>query len=248
MEASSYADAMRALPLTSIDAILGEGALVVLAPHPDDEALGLGGLIAGARAQHRHTEIVFLTDGSMSHPNSQAFPRLKLIELRKAEAVKAATALGVPAECLTYLGLPDGKLPTAGPLFDATVRFLSTLVARVNAGQLFVTSRHDPHQDHAAAAWLASTLARNRSGLRILEYPIWSWHLDRDKLSAPEAPMGAKIDISPWYISKRVAIKAYTSQMTNLINDDPLGFHFSKRELAPFLTNFEYFLEAPYEN
>ncbi len=41
---------------------------VVVAPHPDDETLGCGVLIAAKRRLGAEVAVVFLTDGAASHP------------------------------------------------------------------------------------------------------------------------------------------------------------------------------------
>ena len=48
--------------------IVGARPFVVLSPHPDDESLGMGGLIALARRNHQDVSIVAVTDGAGSHP------------------------------------------------------------------------------------------------------------------------------------------------------------------------------------
>src|SRR5690606_38092378 len=47
-----------------------DGPLLVIAPHPDDETLGCGGVIALATCRNVRVHTVFVTDGGASHPNS----------------------------------------------------------------------------------------------------------------------------------------------------------------------------------
>ena len=78
---------------------------VVLAPHPDDEVLGVGGLLAlPARAGSR-VLIVAVTDGEASHPGSDALPPGLLARTRATETLAALAALGLPAG-VRRLGLP----------------------------------------------------------------------------------------------------------------------------------------------
>ena len=69
---------------------LPAGPLLVIAPHPDDETLGCGGLIIRERLAGRLVRIVFLTDGSQSHRDHPSLTPTALAKLRKAEAVAAA--------------------------------------------------------------------------------------------------------------------------------------------------------------
>jgi len=75
------------LPLVSA-ADLGPDLLVV-APHPDDEVLGAGGLLALAGG-----EVVAVTDGEASHPRSDAVDPADLVAARRAETAVALGLLG----------------------------------------------------------------------------------------------------------------------------------------------------------
>ncbi|MBE7219294.1 MAG: PIG-L family deacetylase, partial [Caulobacteraceae bacterium] len=55
--------AWRALPLATPDAVTHGKPFVVISPHPDDESLGLGGLIAASRAAGVDVRVVVVSDG-----------------------------------------------------------------------------------------------------------------------------------------------------------------------------------------
>lgn len=95
MRADHYLAALRASPLITIRELTGGTPFVVLSPHPDDETLGVGGLIAQARAIGQEVNVIVLTDGSGSHPRSKEYPRQRLIELRYSEVQRAGLALGL---------------------------------------------------------------------------------------------------------------------------------------------------------
>ena len=79
MRAADVLARMASLPFADVATIAGSGPILVLAPHPDDESLGCGGLIAQACAAGIEVHVAILTDGSMSHPNSAAFPAQRLL-------------------------------------------------------------------------------------------------------------------------------------------------------------------------
>ena len=54
------------------------GSILVIAPHPDDESLACGGLIALLKAQKQEVYILYMTNGEASHPNSETYPPAKL--------------------------------------------------------------------------------------------------------------------------------------------------------------------------
>jgi LmbE family N-acetylglucosaminyl deacetylase len=90
--------------------------ILVLAPHPDDEVLGCGGVLQRAIARGIPVEIAFLTYGDSNawsfltyrlHPVVEPSAVRKMGEVRRQEALAAAAVLGVAAERLTFLGYPD---------------------------------------------------------------------------------------------------------------------------------------------
>lgn len=244
MTAGDMLDAIRQLPVGSLQDITGGLPFVVLSPHPDDESLGAGGLIAAACAEGLHAEVIVVTDGSGSHPRSHRYPRQKLIELRQAEVEAAGSLLGLGHERVRYLGLPDTQAPSSGAAFDAAVDAIADTCRRTNAASLFVTWDCDPHCDHEATARMAIAVRRRIPQLRLWAYPIWGLHLDPKLPLDRPPPRGLRLNISRHHPQKRAAIAAHVSQMTGLIDDDPDGFCFTETTLAPFLGPFEYFIEV----
>lgn len=245
MRADLYLAALRKSPLTSVRELTEGRPFIVLSPHPDDESLGTGGLIAEARADGQEVDVIVVTDGSGSHPSSKQYPRQRLTELRYAETHKACLALGLQPDHVTFLGLTDTAAPTSGPEFDAAVGEMLKVIRRSGAGALFVTWEKDPHCDHQSSAKLAKAVRKMSPGLKLWAYPVWGWHIE-PSLEMPEPHQKAfRIDISKHRDRKMQAIAAHTSQMTDLIGDDPDGFRFDEQSLAPFLGCSEYFIEVP---
>jgi LmbE family N-acetylglucosaminyl deacetylase len=245
VNAREYFTLVSALPLTSWREIAGAKPFVVLSPHPDDESLGMGGLIALARRHHQDVSIVVMTDGSGSHPKSASYPREKLIALRRAEMEEASRILDVPSDRVLHLGLPDTAAPQGGPVFDMAATAISEIIERLNVATLFVTWGHDPHCDHEAAALLAEEVRRRHPTVRLWAYPVWGWHLPPENTITAPPPSGYRVDVANVMAVKRDAIAAHASQMTNLIDDDPDGFRFNQTTLAPFLGQYEHFIEIP---
>ncbi len=93
--------------------------VVVFAPHPDDETVGVGGLLF--RLAHGHTplRVVFVTNGdgyrraleqdfAVERPTDADY--VALGELRQREALAALAHLGVARRDVRFLGFPDGGL------------------------------------------------------------------------------------------------------------------------------------------
>lgn len=247
MNAGQFFGLIDELPLGDWRTLTGGSPFVVLSPHPDDESLGVGGLIALATQHGTDVAIVLVTDGSMSHPNSRAYPRERLVATRQAELIEAARILGVVEDRLFELGLPDAAAPLEGPEFEQALEAVGAIVINVGARNLFVSWEHDPHCDHEAAARLARALRQKHPTLRLWSYPVWGWHLPPSQEVAAPAPAGFRLAIDEVLARKRAAIAAHVSQMTDLIDDDPEGFRFDEKSLAPFLRPLEYFVKVPSE-
>jgi LmbE family N-acetylglucosaminyl deacetylase len=241
MRIDEYHARCRRLPLAVIDDIIGPGCGLIIAPHPDDEALGCGGLIAACCQAKRPPAVVFLTDGAMSHPNSKMFPRERLIRTREQEARTAAAILGLAADRLIFLREPDTKAPRAGNAVARVVNRLAGLADRFGCTCILAPWRFDPHSDHEAAASIAEKVAE-RHELRHVAYPVWGWMLPPGQIVEASAPVGWRLDIAANLCLKRRAIAAHRSQYGDLITDDPAGFRLPRNLLTIFERPFETFL------
>jgi LmbE family N-acetylglucosaminyl deacetylase len=92
-------------------------SVLVIAPHCDDETLGVGGLIAEASRRGCRVSVAFVTNGDgFPMAVSRQYRRLplwpedyrRLARLRQREAKAALRRLGVPPERIYFLGYPDG--------------------------------------------------------------------------------------------------------------------------------------------
>lgn len=240
--AGDFHRAWHELPVASLDAIIGTGTCLVLAPHPDDESLGCGGLIAACAAAGRAPLVAILTDGAGSHPSSRAYPPNLLRALRAQEARDAVAHLGLPPDRIVFLGQPDTAAPTEGAGFAAVVEELTAWVRREAACTAILAPwPHDPHGDHVAACLMAAAAAE-RTGIRLIAYPVWGWTLPPDTPVAAPVSRGWRLDITAFLPMKRQAIQAHRSQYGGLITDDPSGFQLPPELLAVFDTPFEIFL------
>ena len=241
MRVADFLPAADQLPLADLPTLAGDGGLVVVAPHPDDESLGCGGLIAEARRQGRAVRLVVVSDGCGSHTHSEAFPPERLRALREAETLKAVALLGLPAEAVTFLRLPDGHVPSVGSEAEAAAGAIADVARACGASAVFVTWRHDPHCDHQASAAIVG-LARPKLGAaRVYEYPVWGWTLPPDT-DVGATPRGYRLDVSAHQVAKREAVYAHVSQTTDLIHDDPTGFRLETAMIDRLCGPFERFV------
>ena len=176
--------------------------MVVAAPHPDDEVLGVGGLMAVAGT----ALVVAVTDGEASHPGATSVSVAELRERRPAESAEALRRLGVQAE-VCRLRYADGAIDEQ--------RLADELATRLVPGDVcLATWRGDRHPDHEAVGRAAARAARS-VGATLWEFPVWAWHWARP--GAAEVPWhrAAVIHLSPdALVRKAAAIAAFRTQVT----------------------------------
>ncbi|WP_375436821.1 PIG-L deacetylase family protein [uncultured Hymenobacter sp.] len=244
---SSSAFDFYTLPLRPAEYAATLGTTVVIAPHPDDESLGCGGLIALLRQAAVSVHVVLISDGTMSHPNSRKFPPAARQALREAELRQALVELGVEAPPIC-LGLPDSQVPSEGQeYFQDAAAQLRTLFAATKPTTVLCPWRRDPHPDHRATSGLVRAAM---DGLplppRLLEYVVWAWERAAPTdLPQPGEAVGWRLDIGSVLGLKQRAIAAHRSQLApGIIDDDPTGFMLSSEMLAHFAHPFEAYLEV----
>ncbi|MFW8637553.1 PIG-L deacetylase family protein [Cribrihabitans pelagius] len=122
---------------------------MVLAPHPDDESLGCGALLARAFAG-AGAHVICLTDGCASHPRSRLWPPERLAALRQQEMARAIECLGGTTGDLTWLGLADAELYRANA--SAVATRLEQVIDTAGAPCLCTCRRGPPRgsQSHCA--------------------------------------------------------------------------------------------------
>lgn len=178
---------------------------LVVAPHPDDEVLGVGGLLAICRA----AEVMAVTDGEASHPDSTVHTPAQLAALRRDETTEALRRLGLTGTPVRHLGQPDGGIDE-----DAVT---AALIARLTPGRwCLATWRGDGHPDHEAVG-RAAAAACAATGARLLEYPVWAWHWAEPGDDRVPWARAHRIDLpAPARLAKEAAIQAFPSQIADL--------------------------------
>ena len=145
---------------------------LIIAPHPDDETLGCGGIACKKIASGAATRFVFVTDGAASHPGRLA-PQI-LRAKREAEAREAVARLGATAEHITFLRYPDGE---AASHVEAIAADIARLLEKYEPESVFVPHAQDFTADHAAVnAASRKALAADGRPTSVYEYPVWYWY------------------------------------------------------------------------
>ena len=147
--------------------------IVVVAPHPDDETLGCGGLIAYQRRRGLPVLVVAASDGEAAYPHRSPD---EIAAIRRLEQTRALAALRVRSANIQRCRLPDGQLAAHGEELARRV------AALVHPGDLVIAPWvHDHHCDHVACA-RAAARAAERAGASRLGSLFWAYHRTRPEV------------------------------------------------------------------
>lgn len=184
------------------------GRAVIVAPHPDDEVLGTGGLLARLSQLSRSILIVAVTDGTASHPDSHGWPAERLARERPQETKDALQRLHLRQVQVVRLGLQDGGARQFEPVLAER---LSRLLQPGDV--VFTTWRNDGHPDHEAAG-RAVHAAAGALELPCVEVPLWTWHwASPDDTRVPWSRARRIVLDEATHARKLRAVQAFRSQI-----------------------------------
>lgn len=144
------------------------GRLLVLAPHPDDEILGAGGIMARHAQRGGEVAVIVASDGGRSDP---AVPASLQAARRRSECCNGLMALLGVAPPLLFLSAPDGGLEAAMvPLGPDSA--LGQFLAQYPPTTIITTDPADAHPDHKAAFGLASRIIAAGHGAVLQVMPV----------------------------------------------------------------------------
>jgi N-acetylglucosamine malate deacetylase 1 len=197
---------------------------LIIAPHPDDAELGMGGSILRMKAEGLRVGVLDLTDGEPTPHGS--------IEIRARETAAATAVLGL--DWRENLGLPNRSLQHT---LDSR-KLLATAIRRTKPRWLFAPYWVDAHPDHVAATELIDA-ARFWAKLTKTDMPHEPHHPERIfyyycvHLRVIAQPAFV-IDISEQFERKTEAIRCYASQFLTGRNEQPPTFLDRLRDQAAY--------------
>jgi LmbE family N-acetylglucosaminyl deacetylase len=140
--------------------------LVIVAPHPVDETLGVGGLIhTWATVHGLPVTIVSVTDGEAARPDVAGLATVRRRELEAARQELAPEGIDIVS-----LGLPDGRV-------CEHTNELRAAIEQVLAGEATIVApfEQDGQPDYNATSEAAREVSQ-RHGMLLAQYPIWAWY------------------------------------------------------------------------
>ena len=211
--------------------------IVIFAPHPDDETLGCGGLIAKRVMEGCSVFVVFMTDGRYALTpmgiTSDPSP-LEMKEIRKREALRALGILGIRNKDAFFLDFEDTMLKK----YKMEVyRRIVHILKDINPSEVFFPQRKEYHIDHQITNMIVEEAVRN-SKLNVIKYQyIIAWkfpfnlfaHIlnerSFDKLMSSLLKCNLfYMDISDFLHIKTMAIKEYKWTLLPLRRKSPFKF------------------------
>ena len=185
--------------------------VLILAPHPDDEVLGCGGIIKKFTEHRVMVNVLIMTRGKKGVYSDER------IENVRQEARNAHKLLGV--ESTVFLDFPAPDLDTV-PISELSVA-ISNEINKLKPDTIFIPHRGDIHHDHKAvftASLVAARPVNNYVVKRIYSY---------ETLSETEwaAPFGDDAFIPDYFVNvsdefsfKLEAMKCFKSQIREFPN------------------------------
>lgn len=125
---------------SSIISLTDQDKILILAPHPDDEAIGTGGMIQKAVALGIPVKVVYLTNGDNSelaflaykkHPILSRVGLLNMGKIRHQEAISAMKSLGLEESQLIFLGYPDSGTTEIFTKYWGAVRPFKSMLTKI---------------------------------------------------------------------------------------------------------------------
>jgi len=170
--------------------------VLVISPHPDDEAIGCGGTLRRHVEAGAEVRAIFLTSGERGVRGQDP---AETAPIREQEAAAAAKVLGY--EALEFWREPDGAVGATAALIGKLRATLDTFRPEL----IYVPHPDEMHLDHKAAASLvhaaiASDAAAPAPAVRM--YEVWT----------PLQRIDHVEDISEQIEVKMAAIRAHASQ------------------------------------
>lgn len=172
-------------------------SILVISPHPDDEAIGCGGIIRKHIEEGDTVHVIFLTSGEKG---GHGLPEEETKNIREAEALKAAEILGTHKT--DFWREPDGKFKANKKNVNCLIKKIDTLEPDI----IYVPHINEEHPDHKGAAKLVKKAIKKLKGQTniplVWMYEVWT----------PLQKLDHIVDISGFVEIKTNSIQAHASQ------------------------------------
>ena len=136
-----YPNLLWALTMGPMPDIVKDDRILILAPHPDDEAIGAAGVIQKAVAVGAEVKIALLTNGENNELSFIAYKKRPILgrkgltamgQVRRGESIAAMSTLGLNENDIVSLGYPDfGTMEVMMRAWGEGAKPLRSMLSRV---------------------------------------------------------------------------------------------------------------------
>lgn len=184
---------------------------LIVAAHPDDEALGCGGTMARLAGEGVNVHVAFLADGVGARPMTDG-EHDRALEQRREAGRRAASILGVAEP--RFLDFPDNQLDTV-PLLELA-QSVETMISELVPDTVITHHGGDLNIDHRLVHDAVLTACRPQAGCPVRR--IWCFEVAsstewQSPGSAPAFCPNLFIDIGATLQLKLEALDAYEQEM-----------------------------------
>lgn len=174
--------------------IVQTSRILIVAPHPDDETIGCGGILA---LYGQQCDVLLLTDGRLGKPEGSDYSEEKTAAVRQTEFEAVMDHFRVHSH--RELRVPDGTL-------SANADAVSSVDLR-EYDCIFVPNRNERHPDHKAAYEILKKLHKEQNVKgALVEYEVWSPIIAANRFLDVSAVMDVKIEGLAKYVSQTASI------------------------------------------
>ena len=190
---------------------MSKSNILVLAPHPDDEVLGCGGIIKRYSEEGQNVYVLILTRGTPKMYSDDRIAR------GRTQALQAHAIMGVKETFFFDYPAPELDMVSVAAISDS----ISGLISKLSVDVLFIPYRGDIHIDHTVV-FNAALVAARPVGVYTVK-KIYAY----ETLSETEwaAPFRSDIfipdhfvDIEQYFQAKLDAMSCYTGQVRTFPN------------------------------
>ena len=143
--------------------------ILIVAPHPDDEIIGCGGLIARLVKENKTPHVIIMTGGEGSHQGCCSTSSDDIVTARRRLTRNAAAIVGLPIENIHELNYPDGGIS----MDNAETDRLKALIDQLHPDTILVPHWGEGWSDHIQTAEIVKQVVPRSAKLWM--YCVWVW-------------------------------------------------------------------------
>ncbi len=189
--------------------------ILIIAPHPDDEILGCGGLVSKYSGEGRKVYVLVVTRGT-----PKLYSEERIVNVRR-EALQAHTLLGVTETVFLDFYAPELDITSQAEIAGS----ISSIIQRFAVDTIFIPHRGDIHSDHrvvynasiVAGRPVAGSTVKNIYAYETLSETEWAAPFGDDAFIPTHF-----VDVSDTFDKKLEAMSCFKSQLKPFPNSRSL--------------------------